>query len=294
MAKVVIWGLKTDLHSHKFIQGAYYRNFREMGFETCWVDDRPTNVDIVAKNDIVFAVDVASQHLPFLNGAKYVLHNMSSEKINLEKGFIHLQVYTNSATGLNCGLPYVQWDSEQRTLFQPWGIPTDPKTWRKAQKAQSKREFWVGSIWNNDLGQGNSEFMKQYITALERHKIRFIQKGTSTRLHRNGISESHSMQLVYKSAVGAAVVGNWQRENSYVPCRLFKNIASGALPSSNADFSAIFGVDGGIFNSDPNILIEEVLHLNQSNKLDLVKGAQKAILPYTYRAGINRILTFLN
>jgi hypothetical protein len=294
MGKVVIWGLKTDLHSHKFIQGAYYRNFREMGFETCWVDDRESNIKIVTKDDIVFAVDVAAEHLPLLNGVKYVLHNMPSEKIKLEKGFINLQVYTSSATGVNCGLPYVQWDSKLKTLFQPWGVPTNPKTWGKPQKAQSKKEYWVGSIWNNDLGQGNSEFMKRYVTALEHHKIRFIQKGTSTRLRPNGISESLSMKLVYKSAIGAAVVGNWQKENSYIPCRLFKNIASGVIPSSNADFSALFGTDGGIFNSNPDLLISGVLELSESKKLELLKHAQQTILPYTYTAGINRILTYLD
>jgi hypothetical protein len=265
-----------------------------MGFETCWVDDRASNAKLVAKNDIVFAVGVAAQHLPILNDVKYVLHNMPTEKLNLEKGFINLQVYTNSATGTNCGLPYVQWDNELRTLFQPWGVPTNPKTWRKEQKAQSKKEYWVGSIWNNELGQGNSEFMKHYIAALESHNIRFIQKGTTTRLHPNGTSESRSMKLVYKSAVGAAVVGNWQKEKSYIPCRLFKNIASGAIPSSNADFSTLFGSGGGIFNSDPNQLIEEVLELSKSNRSDLLNHAQHAILPYTYSAGINRILTYLN
>lgn len=147
---------------------------------------------------------------------------MPSEKFKIEKSFVNLQVYTNSATGVDCGLPYVKWDSDQRTLFQPWGIPTNPKSWRKAQKARSKKEFWIGSIWNNDLSQGNSKFIEHYTTALERHNIRFIQKGTSTRFHRNGISESQSMKLVCKLAVGAAVVGRWQGENSYVPCRLFK------------------------------------------------------------------------
>ena len=80
MGKIVIWGLKTDLHSHKFIQGAYYRNFREMGSETCWVDDKAFNSGIIAKNDIVFAVGIAAKHLPILKDVKYVLHNMDIEK----------------------------------------------------------------------------------------------------------------------------------------------------------------------------------------------------------------------
>jgi len=79
----------------------------------------------------------------------------------------------------------------------------------------------------------------------------------------------------------------------YIPCRLFKNVASGALPSSNADFSVLFGTEGGIFDPDPNLLIQKVLALEYSEKCRLVQEAQQRILPYTYMAGITRILTFL-
>jgi hypothetical protein len=292
--KIVIWGLKTDFHTHKFIHGAFYENFRKMGFRVCWVDDRAENAGLVSSHDTVFAIDVASKHLPIVKDTKYVLHNISPESLNIEKGFINLQVYTNSATGHNLGLPYVQWDNEKRTLFQPWGVPTNPKIWKGAQAAQSKNEFWVGSIWNNELNQGNSNFMEGYISALKKEGIRFIRKGTPSRLQPNGISESRSMKLVHKSTVGAAVVGNWQDKNHYIPCRLFKNIASGAVPSSNADFSELFGVDGGIFNPDPERLISEVLSLSRSKKIDLISEAQQSILPYTFSAGINRILTYLH
>lgn len=294
MAKIVIWGLKTDLHSHKFIQGAFYRNFQQMGFDVRWVDDLSKNSTIVSRDDIVFAVDVASKHLPIVKKARYVLHNISPEAINLEEKVLNLQVYTNSATGENLELPYVKWDRENRTLFQPWGVPTSPKTWKSSQVSGSDNEFWIGSIWNNELNQGNSDFMEGYVNALNKRGIRFFRKGAPSRLHPNGISESRSMKLVNKSAVGAAVVGNWQRENKYIPCRLFKNIASGAIPASNSDFSELFGTEGGVFNADPSQLISDVLDLSTTKKRDLINNAQQLALPYTFSAGINRILTFLS
>jgi hypothetical protein len=155
-------------------------------------------------------------------------------------------------------------------------------------------EYWVGSIWNNELNQGNSTFMKGYIQTLSDNGIKFFQRGTPSRIHRRGISESKSMKLVNRSSIGAAVVGEWQLENNYIPCRLFKNIASGVVPSSNADFSELFGLSGGVFDVNPQTLIRRVLELKYSEKVELVAAAQSKILPYTYRAGIQRIQTLLS
>lgn len=289
----MVWGLKSDIHTHKFIQGAFYKNFKKMGFEAVWVDDLAKNANLVNRGDIIFAVDVASKFLPIVKGAKYVLHNISAEKIGLGENYINLQVHTSSATGEKFGIPYVRWDSSRRTLFQPWGVPTSPREWRDPKENKSKAEYWVGSIWNNDLNQGNSDFMKGYIRTLKENGIKFSQHGTPSRIHPRGISESKSMKLVNRSSIGAAVVGEWQRENNYIPCRLFKNIASGVVPSSNSDFSELFGLNEGIFDANPEMLIRKVLELKFAEKLELVAAAQSKILPYTYNAGVQRILTLL-
>ena len=293
MGKIIVWGLKSDFHSHKFIQGAFYRNFLDMGFETLWVDDLEKNVSLVGSGDIVFAVGIATRFLPIVKGTKYVLHNASVEELGLDDNFLSLQVHTSSATGENLGIPYVHWDSSRRTLFQPWGVPTRPKEWKRPNNVRSTTEYWVGSIWNNDLNQGNADFMAGYVETLSEHGVKFIRRGTTTRLQPRGITESKSMRLVNRSAIGAAVVGEWQRENRYIPCRLFKNIASGVIPSSNADFSELFGASGGVFDSDPNVVIGRVIEMKYSEKVELVEWAQTRILPYTYYAGIQRILTFL-
>ncbi len=290
MGKIVIWGLRSDFHSHKFIQGAFYRNFLDLGFQAIWIDDLEENAKFVESRDIVFAVDVASRFLPIVRGAKYVLHNLSAESLGLDGGFINIQVHYAKASGVNLGIPYVHWDAEKRTLFQPWGVPTQPKVWRLPKQAKSTKEFWVGSIWNNELNQGNSDFMEGYISSLEGYGIDFSRHGTPSRFHPRGISESKSVKLVNRSAVGAAVVGNWQKQNKYIPCRLFKNIASGAVPSSNADFSELFGIDGGIFDDKPDEVIRKVINLSYDEKVELVISAQQKILPYTYHAGIERII----
>ena len=294
MGKVVIWGLRSDFNSYKFIQGAFYRNFLDMGFETIWIDDLESNQILVNRFDIVFAVDVASRYLPRVAGAKYVLHNISAQDFGIAENFINIQAHFVSASGANLGIPYVHWDSEKRTLFQPWGVPTKSKEWKLPSRKKSSKEYWVGSIWNNDLNQGNADFMKGYISVLNEQGIGFYRRGTPSRFQPRGLSETRSMKLVNRSAIGAAVVGNWQKENAYVPCRLFKNIASGSVPSSNADFSELFGLGGGVFDENPEALIKTIIGFNHSEKMDLVKSAQQRIVPYTYYASIQRILHLLS
>ena len=293
MNKIVVWGLKSVIDSYKFIQKSFYENARLLGYEAVWVDDLETNQSLVNRGDIVFAVDRARRHLPIRSDAKYVLHNISSEELKLEKNFINIQVFRKDSIGTSLGIHWVQWDASSRTLFQPWGIPIPPKLWKIPRYPIKKQEYWVGSIWNDSENRGNSEFMKKYIQVLAKHEISFCRKGTPTRLQPNGISEGRGQKLVNRSVIGAAVVGEWQKENLYVPCRLFKNIAAGAPPSSNSDFSLVFGDVGGIFEPDPELLIARVLSLSKKQREEIVLSSQAKMIPYTYSAGMNRIFNFL-
>lgn len=288
-----MWGLKSVIDSYKFIQKSFYGNARLLGYESIWVDDLETNQSVVNRGDIVFAVDRAQKHLPIRSDVKYVLHNISGKELRLEENYINIQVFRKDSLGANLGIPWVQWDHSSRTLFQPWGIPTPPKLWKTPSFPQKKREYWMGSIWNDGENRGNSEFMKKYIEVLTNHGIEFHRKGTPTRFQPNGISEARGQNLVNKSIIGAAVVGEWQKENLYVPCRLLKNIASGVPPSSNGDFSLVFGDVGGIFEPNPEILITRVLSLTRKQREEIVLNSQAKILPYTYTANMSRIFNFL-
>jgi hypothetical protein len=265
-----------------------------MGKEAIWIDDKQSNSELVRKGDTVFAVDVASRFLPNVKGAKYVLHNIDPASKEINRNYINLQAFTKSAVGEKLGIPYVLWNGDSRTLYQPWGVPTSPTEWLTPKLTNLKTEHWIGSIWNNELDQGNLSFMEVYKKSLASYNLKFKQRGTTTRFRPSGLSEVSAARLINRSPVGAAVVGNWQNENKYVPCRLFKNIAAGAIPSSNSDFSELFQDGLGIFDKNPESLIQSVIGVSFSQKTIRVKEAQNKILPYVYDKGITRILDLLN
>lgn len=293
MSKIIIWGLRNRSHSHKFIHKGFFENFKRLGFETVWVEDAMQNQHLVRSGDIVFAVDVASRHLPSVKKAKYVLHNIPPQTKQINENYLVLQVYTTGVPGESLGMPWVWWDEQNSTLYQPWGVPQPTTKWLKYSHGDSNSEYWVGSIWNNKLNQGNQDFMKKYKYALKSHHIKFKQVGRSTVFRPNGISEEKANRLINQSPIGASVVGEWQKKHSYVPCRFFKNVSAGAVPSSNSNFSELLGSEGGVFESDPQLLIDKVLSLSRKTCHKMTEDAQNNIEQYTYEAGIKRILRLL-
>jgi hypothetical protein len=287
--RVVIWGLKSVWHSHRYIHDGFFHSFKSLGYETYWVDDSLANSEIVKKDTLVIAVNVAAKNLPVVRHANYVLHNLDSQKFSEAGKVINLQVYTNASKGERLLTHGVMWDPNSKTLFQPWGLPYSEVAFMQPTRGSDRIEYWVGAVWNNKLNQGNSHDISAYKAALKNRGIQFRRVGGTRWFTKSGTSEVKSRRLINSSPIGAAIVGEWQREHSYVPCRFFKNIASGALPASNSDFGRILGVTG-IYANDIDQVIDDVLNQSHTKRLELVAEAQEAIKKFTYEESILRIV----
>lgn len=303
MKRAVIWGLANHHHTHRYIHQGFYETFKAIGWDTDWVDDKPDNNACIKPGDLVISVDVASSHLQNKSKANYVLHNVERPELRNHENVTVLQVFTFDAFGESLFGSRCLWDQKSRTIYQPWGIPSQPDSWLEPRKTLGTKEFWVGSIWNNDQNQGNSQVISEYKAALESHGIRLkhtggvgypIPKflGGAGLFRKTELSELEARDLVAKSPIGAAVVGNWQRDHGYVPCRLFKNLAAGQVPSSNADFSDLFG-DLAIATGDFSHLIETRLSLPHTEVRKRVREGQAMMANYTYQKSIERILSII-
>lgn len=264
-----------------------------MGYEAAWLDDHPGNSDLIARDSVVFAVGIADTHLPIVKGASYVFHNVSETTISRVESFIKLQVFTFNSTGQELDSPVVIWDKSKRTLFQPWGLPFSHVPFLSPPQNSSRREIWIGAVWNNSRNQGNRATIQEYKSALNERGIKFRRIGGTRWITRNGISEETMRTLINANPVGASIVGEWQLSNGYIPCRFFKNVASGALPSSNSDFFKLLGING-ICHRDLGKLIDLVQSTPLGQKRQLVSDAQSKLMPYTYERNIQRILSCLN
>lgn len=297
--EIIVWGLKTKRHSHRFIHQGFYENLYGLADSVEWFDDSKKINLSPFKKRLIFASGMASKHLPIYPNTDYVLHNVQLSPAQefaaevLSSRILRLQVYTNTAKGTPISsLPNVKFDKETSTLFQPWGTPSKYSSWHRIiEKNIGETEYWVGSIWNNKAGQGNSETVGKYREALAEHGFKFKRIGGS-RLNRSGLPESKAAEFLRISPIGAAIVGDWQSRNGYVPCRLFKNIAAGIPPNSNADFRGMLG-SAQLFASNVKDLVGLAREESAKIKQNRLAEAQDSILEYTYENSINRIFNCL-
>ena len=290
---VVLWGLRRKRDTFRFIHNAWWQTFRRHDMPVKWTDDVANEAPFVDSKAIVFAVNVASRHLPVVRGAKYVLHNINPDPFRAAalraNDVLTLQVWSNDVLrfqGANLTLPCVAYDEAQNTLYQPWGTPFHPKSWRREPILNKSRiEVWIGSVWNNDQNQGNADTIALWAQILRSKGIRF------QRVPYGWPDSKFSYEGVARvSRVSASIVGNWQRESGYLPCRVFKNTSMGRVPVGNSwAYERVFG-DSAVVSNNLEELLQLALELSESELQTRLASAQEQLRHYTYEQGLTRIL----
>jgi len=285
--KVVVWGLKTQEHTHAYIHRHFFSTLEKLGASVVLVDDRRENEDILESNDLVIAVDVSSSHLPIRDTVYYCLHNCSDDihrRIDPSRN-IRLQTYTNSAELAGQMWDQVTFfDGKNRILFQPWATDLLGNEFEEPiLEPVGNVVFWVGSIWNDRLDRGNVNEIEMLKDVLEKRNIRFI--------HLQGISDSLNIKYVRRSLIAPAIAGRWQVENNYLPCRMWKNISYGQLGVSNVrKLDDIFN-DCTVKGQSIEELIDNTLSLPLNRYRDMIYEQQEIVKSHhTY---VNRLLNII-
>jgi hypothetical protein len=288
----VIWGLKSKRNSFRYIWEGFYETLVNLGEAVSWVDDKEKNSGIVTSKSIVLSVGISNRYLPINNHAKYILHNVEDQRFYQSSNHLSLQVWHSEAKGEPVDDSIALFSPKDNVLYQPWGIAEEQKLWKIPASSRKKLEYWVGSVWNNSLNQGNLQAIEAYKSILKSRGVSFRRVGGTRSWSRHGVRPKRALDLINQSAYGAAIVGNWQMNHGYVPCRLFKNVASGNIPLSNANYNHVFpGL--GIFDSNLEELLEEVDQLARVEYLKRVAEAQVILAKYTYVRNLQRLIRFL-
>lgn len=297
--KMVIWGLKTKWHTHRFVFQAYYKVFKKYGIPVVWVDDDKKYQNVIEKGDLVFTAggmhgkmvpekkSLADYNVPIRNDVYYCLHaepSFFTEKIDLNKS-IKLRFYENEAEKYTKLYEAVHFDENTRTLYQAWGTNLLSEEFKKPTFNNNCFMFWVGSIWNDKNNHGNIEEIGKLKTALSKHKLKFIK----TRFVPNFMNTL----LIRLSRIAPAIGGKRQVEVNYLPDRMFKNISYGQLGFSNIKkFNDIFK-NCNIYDENMEIMVDRVLSLNKNEYLEMIKKQQEICKKYTTLDHLNNILKCL-
>ena len=295
--RIVIWGLRSVFNdSYRFVQGGFYLTLQKLGIPVVWVDDSVANINFIQAGDLVFIANRAMQHLPMIEGVKYCLHNVDStffESLDPSQ-YMRLQILTKERfpsdeqkqEGVNPALHGAAYfEKETNVLYQCWGAPLLAREFYSPMNLEYKKsEYFVGTIWDNELGQGNSKVIPVYQSELQKRGINFLLV--------QGAPERINPLYVRHAAVGASIVGNWQREVSYAPCRLFKAVSFGRLGLINSNGVAQ-AHPWAICNENIPELVDYAFSLTPKQNKELIVYQQSFVAKETYESKIHNILQVL-
>ena len=284
--RVVLWGVNAPIHSHHYIHKGFFDVLQKLNINVQWFHDSKFSQNKLQKDDLIITVNIASKFLPIRNDVKYVFHNF--EKIDLdEKKYISLQVITKStiieANSLAVKFNGNSWYFKKKNLLvQAWGTPILKENFLEPfDNRRNKYEFFIGSIWNNSLNQGNIEEIKIYKKVIDNLGKKFV--------HGKYIPDWLMRQCVLSSPLSMSIIGKWQEENGYLPCRLFKGISLGKVGLINSRFANGILELNDQYDSIENS-IEKYMIMNSHQYNEIVRYHQLQISNETYAHKILNIL----
>jgi hypothetical protein len=281
--KIVIWGFKTHTtDSFRHIYQGYYDALSKLGVPVLWVDDSINNNDYISRGDLVIGANISNKYLVGKKRVYFCTHNYSPKQLEGmdENKTIKLQVYTNKAEldAVKLG-PLRYYNQQTRTLYQPWGTNLLEEEFLAPKfNRYTPLVFWVGSIWDNALHQGNRQEIHLLRQALLKHGKLLINP--------KHISNGRGIAYIRRSRISPAIAGNWQVKNNYLPCRVFKNISYGQLPFTNiSKFADQYGSLLPI-SHDIDQLVSSSISVNQKDHYSRVKQLQELTIDYTYLSSL--------
>src|SRR3990167_4757068 len=272
--KVVIWGCKLHSHTHSYIHYGFDKAFRHLGYKTYWFDENDNVSDFDFKNTLFITVGLADKKIPVRDDCYYLLHNPENPALKEmvgKKRAITFQVYTHDVLP-RPGL--IRLDrctfvaKDYHCVYMPWATDLLPHEidaiMQKVTISKERVLVWVGTYNNGSFG--NYSELQPFIRASRKNKIGFRHINPWTQ----PASMEENIELIQKSYLAPAIVGAWQKEKGYIPCRIFKNISYGRLGITNSQ--TVFELFEGkvIYNSDTEKLFYDAYRLTPEEEKKLV------------------------
>lgn len=233
--KVVIWGHKLHSHTHSYIHERFYRAFQYLGYPTYWFDDSDKLKGFDFSNTLFLTEGQVDKRIPIREDCYYMLHNCDGRKYQslFASGHcITFQVYTDRALlvpNLIKEDTCIYYDVPGKCVYMPWAsdlLPHEIDEMKKKLPIEKKKEIhWIGTIGDGTFG--NIHQLNPFKQACRENGISFIPQ-------RPGLAENLSRKMISTSYLAPAIVGKWQEQEGYIPCRIFIAISQGQMGVTNS------------------------------------------------------------
>lgn len=271
--KIVIWGHKLHSHTSSYVHYGYFKAFKEMGYETLWLDNSDDISHINFDNSIFLTEGQVDGKMPLNNTCKYVLHNCNKDKYTDVKNKINIQFPHNAIE--HDTVPPGQHETfiakspvtkineytfvSAETLFQPWAtdlLPREINLSDAHNEMNNKECVWIGTYGGGDTEFQNHKQLDPFFNECRKNGIRvkIIDPWAAP------VSPEVNREMVHNSFFAPAIQGAWQVKFGYAPaCRVLKNISYGHLPIVNSDTANRIFDNKLIYDSDSVTLFHKAL-----------------------------------
>ena len=275
----VVWGYRNSHNTYRHIQDAFFRTLQYMGRKVRWINEDDggdfEKIIFISQNN-------AAYNMPVRADALYMIHNFIGGNASVEEKFKNSNVLT---FGVKTDQGAIS-DQEPRILEMYWASDQTPdeiqrnKAGARVLNTDSRVFNWVGSVWGTS--QGNMDEIREFKNQCHRNEMAFNEY--------TDVSIEENVRLIRESRFAPAIVGRWQRDVGFIPCRIFKNISYGQFGVTNSKRVNDFFGGRLILTDMQNMLLEGHRRLAQTSINQLYDLMDYVAKEHTY---VNRIEALL-
>ena len=306
--QIVIWGHKLHSHTHSYIHNGFYLGFKSLGYPVSWYDDSDDVSMVDFSRSLFITEHQVNKKIPLRTDCLYLSHyvdegdykgipkeNIIVLKVTLrdfrddEKGTEYTLIkdgqkheYQAKINGYQC--LYMYWATD----LLPNEIDVNIERIVEIQNMRTNAVNFIGSVTNIWY------FFNQVCV---QNGIPFRHYGaTFDTLSNNNVSIEKNVELIQSSLISPALQADTQILETYIPCRIFKNISYGRMGmTNNIVVQELF--DGQlIYDPDLIPLIQKGINfeLLPDKKETVVKLMKHVRDNHTYLNRINTIQHFIH
>jgi hypothetical protein len=306
--KILIIGHELHSHSHSYIFNGIYIALQHLNHKVDWIYTDEEINKIKNKNtnyDIILTELYYNKNIPIIENCKYIIQQpfleLFDENNNYQTDNFMFDLFKNiNKENIIIWRPYLKKFNKHifdniiingyKIIIMPWATDLLPEE-------INQNILLLPSILSNNISNfigmplQHNQILKD---VLEKYNIIYKNYGgTFNKDSDKNKSVQENIELIQESIIAPALQSDWQIENEYIPCRIFKNISYGKMGiTNNKAVNKLFN-NKLIYSENIEELIKQGLEFEKRNdKFDKIKELMIEIRDnHTY---INRIQYIFN
>jgi len=307
--KVIVWGHPLHSHTHSYIHNAFYTAFKELGYETHWFHDNMNTDHVDFANSLFITEHQVDKKIPRRNDCLYFVHFLEHDNykdvdkkclIDLKCAFRDMKrdVSKNDilefipVTSKN--LEFYSNVNQRLTYYTLWGTDLLPheineniKNLETIKSKRTKNMYFVGQMSKPWILLHNM---------CKNSNIPFIKYGATFNVNsQQNMDIKQNQDMTQQSLISPAFQQDDQIIDTYIPCRIFKNISYGRMGITNNPM--VYELFNKKIIYDENILtaVNKSLHFEENYDNELMKELMEYVRDnHTYIQRIESMKTFIN